>query len=90
LRHIVLTAFALTTFIVPGCRSARALESVPTVVIQGGTLLDVHTGHEVANSLIVVEGDGFDYNRAQAPMVPDPKQAISETRRCLKTSRFGW
>ena len=29
----------------------------PVVVIQGGTLVDVHTGHLVADSLIIVEGN---------------------------------
>jgi imidazolonepropionase-like amidohydrolase len=32
-------------------------ESEPTLVIKGGTLIDVHTGREIANSLIVIKGD---------------------------------
>lgn len=42
-------------------------QSAPAVVIQGGTLIDVHTGHQVTDSLIVVEGDRI----KQVGRVPD-------------------
>jgi imidazolonepropionase-like amidohydrolase len=37
--------------------SQQSREGVPTVIIKGGTLIDVHTGHQVAGSLIIVEGN---------------------------------
>ena len=37
--------------------SAQGRESAPTIVIKGGTLIDVHTGQQINNSLIVLEGN---------------------------------
>ena len=35
----------------------QSREAVPTVALAGGTLLDVRTGQQIADSLIIVEGD---------------------------------
>jgi len=49
-------------------------ETVPTAVLKGGTLVDVHTGHEIANSLIVVEGNRIkQVGRASDIVVPPPE-----------------
>lgn len=41
----------------PSLSQHQSRESVTTVVIKGGTLIDVHTGREIRNSLIVIEGN---------------------------------
>ncbi|HWM90141.1 MAG TPA: hypothetical protein VN493_05190 [Thermoanaerobaculia bacterium] len=47
---------------------------MPTAVLKGGTLVDVHTGHEIANSLIVVEGNRIkQVGRASDIVVPPPE-----------------
>ncbi len=50
--------FLLFLFLTASAVSAQpSRESVPAIALQGGTLIDVHTGQQIANSLIVVEGD---------------------------------
>lgn len=52
-------------------------ESVPAVVIKGGTLVDVHTGAQIADSLIVVEGNRIkQVGRASDIVVPRDAQVI--------------
>ena len=73
MRHIVLTAFVLVTFM--SVCAARGAE--PTVVIKGGTLIDVHTGAQVTDSLIVVEGSRIkQVGRASDIVVPQDAQVI--------------
>jgi hypothetical protein len=48
---LLLSLLAIPAFSQPG------REGVPTLVLRGGTLLDVHTGRQVADSVIVVVGD---------------------------------
>lgn len=51
--------------------------AVPTVVVQGGTLIDVRTGNQVADSLIVVEGDRIkQVGRASDNVVPPEAEVI--------------
>lgn len=85
MRRPVLAALALAAFIVPGCLPVRAQEQVasghvdgvPAVVIKGGTLIDVRTGHQVADSLIVIEGDRIkQVGRAPDVAVPQNSQVI--------------
>ena len=57
--------------------SQQGRESMPTVVIQGGTLLDVHTGHQVTGSLIVVEGNRIkQVGRESEIVVPRDAQVV--------------
>ncbi len=50
---------------------------MPTLVIKGGTLIDVHTGHQVTNSLIVVEGNRItQVGRESDIVVPRDAQVI--------------
>jgi imidazolonepropionase-like amidohydrolase len=91
MRHIVLAAFVLATFICPGSGAGeerpaavvaaeaglQSREAVPIVVIKGGTLIDVRTGRQVADSLIVVEGDRIkQVGRASDLGVPQGAQVV--------------
>lgn len=74
MRHIVLAALVLATVVFPDSPSAWAL---PTVVIKGATLIDVHTGNQVANSLIVVEGNRIkQVGREPEIVVPQGAQVV--------------
>lgn len=62
---------------VPTASAQQIRESVPAVVIKGGTLIDVRTGHQVAGSLIVVEGDRIkQVGREPDVVVPRDAQVI--------------
>ena len=53
-------------------------QAVSTVVIKGGTLLDVRTGQQIADSLIVIEGDRIkQVGRAPDLVVPQDAQVIN-------------
>ena len=53
------------------------LLSSPLIVIKGGTLLDVHTGHPIPDSVIVVEGDRIkEVGRESEVVVPGEAQVI--------------
>src|SRR5262245_4753957 len=52
----------------------QSRESAPTVVIKGGTLIDVHTGRQVTDSLIVVEGNRIKQVGREAEIVV-PREA---------------
>ena len=51
-------------------------ESPPTVVIKGGTLIDVHTGRQVADSLIVVEGNRIKQVGKESEVVVPPEAQV--------------
>jgi imidazolonepropionase-like amidohydrolase len=46
----------LLSLLLPSLSPQQRQESVPTVVLNGGTLIDVYTGQQINNSPIVVEG----------------------------------
>ena len=69
--------FLLVSMLPSPGSSQQSLESAPTVVIKGGTLIDVHTGRQVTDSLIVVEGDRIkQVGREPEVMVPREAQVI--------------
>ena len=55
----------------------QSRESAPTVVIKGGTLIDVHTGQQIENSLVVLEGNRIkQVGRESEIIVPREAQVI--------------
>lgn len=76
MRHIVLAIFAFVTC-TPVCAVQGGVDSVPPVVIQGGTLIDVHTGAQITDSLIVVEAGRIkQVGRGSEIEVPQEAQVI--------------
>ena len=47
----------LLSLLFPSLSTSQSRETVPTIVIKGGTLIDVSSGRQISNSVIVVEGD---------------------------------
>lgn len=67
----------LLSLLSPPLPSQQGRESAPTVVIKGGALIDVHTGQQINNSLIVVEGNRIkQVGRESEIIVPREAQVI--------------
>jgi imidazolonepropionase-like amidohydrolase len=67
----------LLSLLLPSLSPQQSRESVPTVVIKGGTLIDVYTGQQINNSLIVVEGNRIrQVGRETEIIVPQEAQVI--------------
>ena len=67
----------LLSLLPPFLSPQQSRESLPTAVIKGGTLIDVHTGQQVNNSLIVVEGNRIkQVGRETEIIVPREAQVI--------------
>jgi imidazolonepropionase-like amidohydrolase len=68
---LFLSLLAIPAFSQPG------REGVPTLVLRGGTLLNVHTGRQVADSVIVVVGDRIrQVGRAADVAVPGEARVV--------------
>ena len=67
----------LLSLLAPTVSSQQSQESAPIVVIKGATLIDVRTGNQVANSLIVVEGNRIrQVGRESEIVVPREAQVV--------------
>lgn len=60
--------------------SSQQSQSVPTVVIKGGTLIDVRTGSEVTDSVIVVEGTRIKQAGRESEIVVPPGAQVVDAR----------
>jgi imidazolonepropionase-like amidohydrolase len=75
------TAFLLLLCVlVPSLADQQRPASVPTIVIKGGTLIDVQTGRQINNSLIVVEGNRIRQVGIETEIKVPPESRIVDAR----------
>jgi imidazolonepropionase-like amidohydrolase len=55
-------------------------DSLPILVITGGTLIDVHTGQQINDSVIVIEGDRIKQVGSGSEIIVPPKARIINAR----------
>lgn len=70
----------LLSLLFPSSSINQSRESLPTVVIKGGTLVDVHTGRQINNSLIVVEGNRIKQVGRETEITVPPDAQIIDAR----------
>jgi imidazolonepropionase-like amidohydrolase len=64
----------------PSLSTQQSRESVSTVVIKGGTLIDVHTGRQISNSIIVVEGNRIKQVGREREIIVPPEAQVIDAR----------